>query len=116
MTATATPTRRARNQAAVPVTEPGTIAADESFMELVAQLQKARADAKDADLREKDAKAKILERLGKNRVAKMFGVVVLRVSARERRGINAKLLAEAFPEAYQHCSTVSSYDVIEIAH
>lgn len=103
MTPTATTTTPVRRQY---------LDADESFMGLVRTLQIARAEKRAAEKLEDETKAMIKERLGGLKVAKMFGVVVLRVKPGRRTTTDEKLLKEAFPEAYEATRKVTTYDII----
>lgn len=61
----------------------------------------------------KELEATIKEALGDAEVGiDSNGEVYVEVSKRERKGVDTKALAEAFPEAYEACQTLTEYTVL----
>ena len=88
--------------------------------ELSAEAQvalKQFADAKEAikafEAQKDQAEAILREALGNAEVGKIDGVSVVKVAKRERKGTDAKVLAEKFPEAYEATLTVTAYTFLQ---
>lgn len=60
----------------------------------------------------KALEAQIKEALGDAEVGLVGDAVRIEVSKRERKGVDTKALAEAFPEAYEACQTMTEYSVL----
>lgn len=75
------------------------------------------ADAKEAikalEALKDEAEANLREALGNAEVGTIDGKVAVKVAKRERKGTDAKVLAEKFPEAYQATLTVTAYTFLQ---
>ncbi|MGA1717866.1 MAG: hypothetical protein ACO4AA_04720 [Aquiluna sp.] len=61
----------------------------------------------------KELEATIKEALGDAEVGiTTDGEVRIELSKRERKGVDTKALAEAFPEAFEACQTITEYTVL----
>lgn len=86
--------------------------------EAVAALRKfsaAKAAAAQAEADKAEAEAVIRAALGEAKVGIVRGVQAVKVSSvRERKSNDAKVLQDAFPEAYQASLKVTTYDFLTV--
>ena len=88
--------------------------------ELSAEAQvalKQFADAKEAikafEAQKEQAEAILREALGTAEVGTVDGLSVVKVAKRERKGTDAKVLAEKFPEAYEATLVETAYSFLQ---
>lgn len=84
------------------------------------ELSLVRYARMEAEKREKELKAEILDSLperqkGVKFVLRVAGVIRANVSQRGKTTINPKTLLEAFPEAYEACKSETTFDVLNPA-
>lgn len=86
--------------------------------EAILTLKRNRAEIKRMEAENKLADAILRERAeGRTGVSFIIrGIVAAKLSdMRERRGVDSKLLAQAYPEAYAATETMTSYSILTIS-
>ena len=95
------------------VTERGAATLDADTLTALAQFIATRDAIRDLEKAKKELEASVREALGDSEVGiNSDGEIVVEVSKRERKGIDNKALAEAFPEAFEACQTMTEYSVL----
>lgn len=95
------------------VTERVAATLDANTVSALAQFVATRDAIRDLEKTKKELEASIREALGDAEVGiNADGEVMVEVSKRERKGIDQKQLAEAFPEAFDACQTMTEYSVL----
>lgn len=84
------------------------------------ELSTVRYTRMEAEKREKELKAEILDLLperqkGVKYVLRVAGVIRASVTQRSKTNISAKDLLAGFPEAYEACKSETSFDVVNPA-
>lgn len=82
-------------------------------LDLIAKLNETKAAAKAIKEQEETLRSTIIALLGDAKEGSIGGVTRVRLLPRERKGIDTKMLAEAFPEAAEACATVTHYEVLD---
>jgi len=95
------------------VTERKAATLDADTLSALAQFVATRDAIRDLEKTKKELEASIREALGDAEVGvNANGEITVEVSLRERKGVDTKALAEAFPEAYEACQTLTEYSVL----
>lgn len=95
------------------VTERKAATLDADTLASLAQFVATRDAIRDLEKVKKELEASIREALGDAEVGiNANGEVMVEVSNRQRKGIDSKALAEAFPEAHAACETLTEYSVL----
>lgn len=79
---------------------------------LVNEYISTRTMVTELEKTKKELEAQVKELIGEAEVATVNGQVRLQVSKRQREGVDRKVLAELFPEAFEATKTLSEYVVL----
>lgn len=121
MTVTTTRGRHADTQVTSPVKRNREVQLDESFGPLLEELSEVRMTKAAAEAREKEIKDQLKAEAGPNAdkletlVIRIGGVIRAKITMQSKKGVDAKKLKEAFPEAYEACETDTEYQVVKPA-
>jgi hypothetical protein len=121
MNVTTTRGRHADTQVTSPVKRNREVQLDESFGPLLEELSEVRMTKAAAEAREKEIKDLLKAEVGPNAdkletlVVRIAGVIRAKVTLQSKKGVDAKLLKESFPEAYSVCETETEYQVLKPA-
>jgi len=85
---------------------------NQAQQKLVSEYIEAKTLATELEKKKKDLETQVKEVLGEAKVATVNGKIRLQVSDRKREGVDRKVLAELFPEAFEATRTVSEYVVL----
>ena len=86
---------------------------DEATLTTINEFISTRDMLRTLEKQKKELEATIKEALGDAEVGiTKDGEIRIEVSKRERKGIDQKALAEAFPEAFEACQSVTEYTVL----
>lgn len=87
---------------------------DSSTASIITEFVTTRDMLSKLEKTKKDLEAQIKAVLGEAEVGVLNGEIRIEVSKRERKGVDSKALAEAFPEAYEACQTLTEYSVLVV--
>jgi predicted phage-related endonuclease len=94
------------------ITNPA-VTLDEATIAIVDEFVATRTMITELEKTKKELEAKIKDFMGEATVGLLAdGKTRLEVSLRERKGIDAELLKNTFPEAYEATQTISKYSVL----
>lgn len=94
------------------VIENSSVELTEAQQVLVNEYISTRTMATELEKTKKALEAQVKELIGEAEVATVNGVIRLQVSKRQREGVDRKVLAETFPEAFEASKTTSEYVVL----
>ena len=116
-----TAAKHAANTTAAPTKRHRTVELDASWGPLLDELADVKLTKAEAESREKEITAQLKAAAGPNAdaletlVVRVAGVIRAKISLRTRKGVDAKKLREAFPEAYEACETETEYQAVNPA-
>lgn len=94
------------------VIESNAIELTEDQQALVNEYISTRTMVTELEKTKKELEAQVKALIGEAEVATVNGQVRLQVSKRQREGVDRKVLAELFPEAFEATKTLSEYVVL----
>ena len=95
------------------VTETSTVELDDTnIANLLADFANAKLAIKELEKAKSELDNAIRELIGSAKTGTVKGLPVVELAPRSRTSVDATLLKEVYPEAYETCSKVSTYDII----
>ena len=95
------------------VTETSTVELDTTnIATLLADFANAKLAIKELEKAKSELDSAIRDLIGSAKVGTVAGLPVVELAPRSRTSVDATLLKEVYPEAYETCSKVSTYDII----
>jgi len=95
------------------VTETSTVELDNTnIANLLADFANAKLAIKELEKAKSELDSAIRDLIGSAKVGTVAGLPVVELAPRSRTNVDSTLLKEVYPEAYETCSKVSTYDII----
>jgi predicted phage-related endonuclease len=95
------------------VTETSTVELDNTnIANLLADFANAKLAIKELEKAKSELDSAIRDLIGSAKVGTVAGLPVVELAPRSRTSVDSTLLKEVYPEAYETCSKVSTYDII----
>lgn len=95
------------------VTETSTVELDSTnIANLLADFANAKLAIKELEKAKSELDNAIRELIGSAKTGTVNGLPVVELAPRSRTSVDSTLLKEVYPEAYETCSKVSTYDII----
>jgi predicted phage-related endonuclease len=95
------------------VTETSTVELDTTnIATLLADFANAKLAIKELEKAKSELDSAIRDLIGSAKVGTIAGLPVVELAPRSRTNVDSTLLKEVYPEAYETCSKVSTYDII----
>lgn len=95
------------------VTETSTVELDNTnIANLLADFANAKLAIKELEKAKSELDSAIRDLIGSAKVGTVAGLPVVELAPRSRTNVDSTLLKEVYPEAFETCSKVSTYDII----